>query len=802
MVGQTYHIIGAGISGLVAAYELAKKGKHVRIYEKIGLVGGLARTEVINGVSFDCGPHLFHTNNEDIKDYWLNIIKDKVNEPDLYGANLIDGKVYEYPISFESLEKQFSQDEIKTIKEQIGQTNKEDLAESKNYADFVKNLAGDFLTKLFFTKYPQKLWGIPTTELSAKFAPRRVEIRKKQRAFHSGEGKWAGVLKGGCGTLANAFEERLNDLGVYVEFYKQLESVELSEMDSRNNTNSLSALIFSDEEKIILGENDIVISTIPITKMTELLNAETNLWYRNLKIPCVLVDKKIELPGSYDWLYVDDSEIIFHRITLQNSFSEEGIPDGHTLLSLEIACSDGDKIDSSSDDELINLSIEGLIELGIIKRGDVVATHLIDAKNVYPAIFVGYEEELNKSKTITDNISNLYMHGALAEFEYSDLQVLTAKSIDLVDLLCKKSLGDSNALLKSKRVKPSRVVEIDGKKIGNGCETFIIAEIGLNHNGDVKLAKKMIDQAHRSGASAAKLQTYKKGRISPKVRTSRYYEDLVDTQVSLSEMLDNVSFSYDETRELFEYGKDKGITIFSTPFDLDSLEQLESLDCPAYKISSMDIVNLPLIKAVAATQKPVIISTGMSDISDIQAATDSVLSTGNNMLILLHCVSSYPCPPSSANLRMINKLEDTFETVVGYSDHTTGVDIALASIAIGANVIEKHFTVDRKMDGPDQNFSILEDELSVLTSSARRIEGALEESGYGVLPAELTTAQNLRRSIFFNDDLPAGHLLKESDLEIKSPGTGLHPKFLEIALNQKLKKNVSKDHPLEWDDII
>ena len=519
-------------------------------------------------------------------------------------------------------------------------------------------------------------------------------------------------------------------------------------------------------------------------------------------IGAVLVNKKVELPGSYDWLYVDDSEIIFHRITVQNSFSEEGIPDGHTILSLEIACSDGDKIDASSDDELINRSIEGLIELGIIKIDDVVTTHLIDAKNVYPAIFVGYEEELNKSKTITDNISNLYMHGALAEFEYSDLQVLTAKSIDLVDLLCKKSLGDSNALLKSKRVKPSIVVEIDGKKIGKGFETFIIAEIGLNHNGDVKLAKKMIDQAHRSGASAAKLQTYKKGRISPKVRTSRYYEDLVDTQVSLSEMLDNVSFSYDETRELFEYGRDKGITIFSTPFDLDSLEQLESLDCPAYKISSMDIVNLPLIKAVAAKQKPVIISTGMSDISDIQAATDSVLSTGNKMLILLHCVSSYPCPPSSANLRMINKLEDTFETVVGYSDHTTGVDIALASIAIGANVIEKHFTVDRKMDGPDQNFSILEDELSLLTSSARRIEGALEESGYGVLPAELTTAQNLRRSIFFNADLPAGHLLKESDLEIKSPGTGLHPKFLEIALNQKLKKNVSKDHPLEWDDII
>jgi len=151
---------------------------------------------------------------------------------------------------------------------------------------------------------------------------------------------------------------------------------------------------------------------------------------------------------------------------------------------------------------------------------------------------------------------------------------------------------------------------------------------------------------------------------------------------------------------------------------------------------------------------------------------------------------------------MIQRLRDTFESIVGYSDHTTGIDISLAAITLGANVIEKHFTIDRKMDGPDQNFSILEDELSILTSSARRIEGALNESGYGVLPSELSTAQNLRRSIFFSTDLKSGHVITQADLEIKSPGTGLHPKFLEIALNQKLKRDVKQDHPLEWEDII
>ena len=802
MVDSTYHVIGSGISGLVAAYELAKKGKNVRVYEKLDLVGGIARTEVINGVSYDCGPHLFHTNNPEIKDYWLTLIKDEVTEPNLFGANLIKGQVYEYPISFESLEKQFTKEEIKTIKKEIASTNKEDLAESKNYADFVKNLAGKFLTQLFFTKYPEKLWGIPTSQLSAKFAPRRVEIRDKQRAFHSGEGKWAAVLKGGCGALANAIESRLNSLGVYIEFNKELDLIEMSDNDSKNNTQNISALHFMDNETINLSANDVVISTIPITKMSELLKAENKLWYRNLKIPCILVDKKVELPGAYDWLYIDDPEIIFHRITLQNSFSEQGIPANHSILSLEIACSDGDHIDLTENSELLKKCIDDLQTLKIIDKKDVIDTHLIDAKNVYPAIFVGYEEELSKAKTVTDNINNLYIHGALAEYEYSDLQVLTAKSIDLIDILCKQSIGGSNTLIKNKYVRPSKVVELDQQKIGENQPTYIIAEIGLNHNGDLKLAKKMIDQAHRSGASAAKLQTYKKGRISPKVRTSRYYEDLVDTQESLSEMLDNVSFTHEETQELFEYGRDIGITIFSTPFDLESLALLESISCPAYKISSMDIVNIPLIKAVADTGKPIIISTGMSDISDIQAATDAVLSSSNSQLILLHCISSYPCPPSSANIKMIQRLANTFETIVGYSDHTTGVDISMAAIALGAKVIEKHFTIDRKMDGPDQNFSILEDELSLLTSSARRIEGALKDNGYGVLPSELATAQNLRRSLFFSADFPIGHILTEADIEIKSPGIGLHPKFLEIALNQKLKREVKQDHPLEWEDII
>tara|TARA_B100000427_G_scaffold320202_1_gene319294 strand:- start:1200 stop:3611 length:2412 start_codon:yes stop_codon:yes gene_type:complete len=802
MVDRNYHVIGAGISGLVTAYELAKKGKNVRIYERLDLVGGLARTEKVNEVSFDCGPHLFHTNNQEIKDYWLTLIKNKVSEPNLFGANLMNGKVYEYPISHESLEEQFSEAEVKIIKKELSETNSSDIAESKNYAEFVKNLCGDFLSNLFFKRYPEKLWGISTSELSAKFAPRRVEIRNRRRAFHSGDGKWAGVLNEGCGTLAKSIEDRLNTLGVYVEFGCELTDLKISESESKNNSQRIEELIFNGNSIVKVKQKDVVISTIPITKKLSILGEESNLWYRNLKIPCVLVSKKLRLPGDYDWLYVDDPKILFHRVTMQDSFSEQGIPKNHSILSLEVACSDGDRIDLMTDSEIIDRCTADLELLGILKEKDIVSTHLIDAKNVYPAIFVGYEEELNRAKTFTDRINNLYMHGALAEYEYSDLQVLTAKSIDLVDLLCKETVGSSNSLIKSDLVRPDKVVSINGSKIGEGHPSYIIAEIGLNHNGDIELAKQMISQAHRAGASAAKLQTYKKGRISPKVRTSRYYEDLVDTQDSLSDILDKVSFSKEATKELFSYGKKIGITIFSTPFDLESLELLESLKCPAYKISSMDIVNHPLIKSVAETGKPVIISTGMSDISDIQAATDQVLACGNSQLILLHCVSSYPCPPSSANIKTINRLSNTFETIVGYSDHTTGIDIALASVALGAKVIEKHFTVDRKMDGPDQNFSILENELSLLTSSAKRIEASLMDNGYGVLPSELLTAQNLRRSLFYKNNLRKNHVLTYQDIEIKSPGIGLHPKFLDVVIGRKVSKKVEKDFPLEWEDIL
>ena len=216
----------------------------------------------------------------------------------------------------------------------------------------------------------------------------------------------------------------------------------------------------------------------------------------------------------------------------------------------------------------------------------------------------------------------------------------------------------------------------------------------------------------------------------------------------------------------------------------------------------MDIVNIPLINEVALTGKPMIISTGMSDLSDIELALETVLKTKNNKVALLHCVSSYPCPAASANLNMIKKINTTFGCITGYSDHTTGIDVALGAVSLGASIIEKHFTLDRNMDGPDHNFSLLKDELTNLARSSKRIKEATYDHGFGILPAEINAAQNLRRSIFYKKSLSKNHIIIAEDLEVKSPGIGIHPKFLDMIIGKSTKEDVSEDLPVEWDDII
>ena len=789
-------MIGAGISGLTVAYELARRGAQVRIFEKSTNVGGLARTEIVDGVHFDSGPHLFHSNNTKIIEYWKDLLGNAISTPSLFGANYIEGKVYEYPLSKDSIESQFSKEEVDEIYKDLNSRDLSQLTSAASYAEYVRILAGRFLSEKFFKKYPEKLWGISTNDLSAKFAPRRVEIRESSRAFHSGEGKWAAVLKGGCGTLARAIEQRLNNLGIYVEYSSRFTNFEINDQSSK----TIHAINFNSGKVDV--SNGIVISTVPITKIAESFNIKTSLWYRSLKIICILVDNEIQFPNNYDWLYFDSEDTIFHRVTLQNSFSIDGIPKNHTILSCEIAYSENDSMANEADNLLIARCISDLKKTHILRDDSkVIKSHLIDAGFVYPGIDIGYEAELNKVSAKIDTIDNLYRHGALAEFEYADLQILTAKSIDLAETLLDKDLINLG-LVKKMHTKPSKEIYINGRLVGNKFPPFIIAEAGLNHNGSLDIAMKLIHEAKNAGVDAIKFQTYKQGRISKKARTSGYYEDLIDTQESLSDYLDKIILPKEKLAKLFDYAKEIGITLFSTPFDLDSLNLLESLACPLYKISSMDIVNLPLIREVAKTKKPIIISTGMSNLADIEEACNQVLNENNPNLILLHCVSSYPCPSNIANLKKISNLSSVFKTVTGYSDHTTGLDIAIAACSLGAAVLEKHFTLDRKLDGPDHNFSLIPNELNQLVVSAKRVFEATQDLGFGIDNSEINTALNLRRSIFYDKNIKKGHKIQLSDLTIKSPGIGLHPRYLDQIIGSSINCDVIADTPVIFSHFL
>ncbi len=787
---KKFIIIGAGISGLTLALELKKKNQEVIIFEKLKFPGGLTRTEKVKGINYDCGPHLYHTNNSDIKNYWFKLFKKNVRSPKLFGANFKNGKFYEYPISKESLSKQFPKNERLKIIKELENRNLDMVKSAKNYEEFVNIIAGKTLAKIFFTKYPTKLWGISPNKLSAKFAPRRVEIRDDSRPFHSGQNKWAGVLNNGCGTLSKSIENELKKLGTNVNYETELKGI-------KQNGTEIKELIFN-KEKIKINPYDTVISTLPITNLSKLLKIKSNLWNRSLKIAC-FVTKKTILHKKYSFLYFDDQNIFFHRVSLLDDFAVNNSPKGKSILSCEVSYKEGDKIDKLSDQKILARCKQDLINLNIIKKGQKIYNlHLLHAGPVYPVVQNGYEKKLSKVKSEIEKFNNLYTHGSLAEFEYADTQILTAKSIDLAKILLDK---EQESFSKSIKTKPSEEIKIENFRIGKNNPAYIIAEAGLNHNGDLDNVYKLIDLAKKAGAQAIKLQTYKKGRISKKVRTSRYYEDLIDSQDSLSNFIDEIRFSKVDLMKIFKYAKNKKITLFSTPFDFESLNQLESLGCPAYKISSMDLVNIPLIEETSKLNKPIILSTGMSELADIEKAINTVLNCGNSKLIVLHCVSSYPCNAKNANLPKILDLKRTFKIIPGYSDHTLGIDIAISSIAMGAKVIEKHFTLDKNMDGPDHNFSLNYEELKQLIESIRNTEDAMQNIGFGIQNCELNTAQNLRRSIFFRKKIKKGEKIKIDHIEIKSPGIGINPKYFDKILDKKVNKTILEDFPLTWEDI-
>lgn len=339
------------------------------------------------------------------------------------------------------------------------------------------------------------------------------------------------------------------------------------------------------------------------------------------------------------------------------------------------------------------------------------------------------------------------------------------------------------------------------RRIAIDAPPYIIAELSANHNGKLETAMKIIEQAKKAGADAVKLQTYTADTITldSDAEDFQIHGGLWDGK-TLYQLYQEAHMPWEWHRPLFEYARKLGITLFSSPFDNTAVNLLEDLNTPAYKIASFEAVDLPLIRYVASTGKPMIISTGMADADEIQEAIDAAREGGCKELAILHCVSGYPAPAEDYNLRTIPNMIERFGLVTGLSDHTLDNTTAIASVAMGASIIEKHFTLDRNGGGPDDSFSLEPPELAALCRDSKTAWAALGKVDYGRKSSEQGNVK-FRRSLYFVKALKAGDVITADAIRSVRPGFGMAPKHMENVIGKRATVNISPKSPVKQNTI-
>jgi len=338
-------------------------------------------------------------------------------------------------------------------------------------------------------------------------------------------------------------------------------------------------------------------------------------------------------------------------------------------------------------------------------------------------------------------------------------------------------------------------------------KVLIIAEAGVNHNGDINLAKQLIDAAADAGADYVKFQTFKAEKlVSKQAQKADYQQQNMQDSSNSSQfdMLKKLELSEEDHHTLMAYCKQKNIRFLSTAFDEESIDLLEKLGIDLYKIPSGEITNLPYLQKIASLKKPVIISTGMSTLEEVKDAVQALTQGGTDLknIVVLHCNTEYPTPFSDVNLNAMFGIHRELHTPVGYSDHTPGIEVPIAAVALGAIVIEKHFTLDKNMDGPDHKASLEPYELKAMVTSIRNIELALGSGLKAPSPSELKNKAIARKSIHLKNALKAGHTLSIADLEMKRPGDGISPMKMNEVIGKQLKSDLPAEHKLSDNDLV
>ena len=348
------------------------------------------------------------------------------------------------------------------------------------------------------------------------------------------------------------------------------------------------------------------------------------------------------------------------------------------------------------------------------------------------------------------------------------------------------------------------MITIGHKRVSSNTPPLMIAEMSGNHNHSLDRAFAIVDAAADAGAHALKLQTYTADTMTLDIDTGEFFiedEHSLWKGESLHKLYQKAMTPWEWHEPIFRRCREKGLIPFSTPFDAGAVDFLESLDVPCYKIASFENTDQPLLQKVAQTGKPVLMSTGMATVAELDESVRTLRENGCNDIVLLKCTSNYPATPENTNLRTIPHLRDLFQCEVGLSDHTMGIGAAVAAVALGATVVEKHFTLNRADGGVDAAFSMEPAEMKMLVEETRRAWLALGKIHYGISESEKKSLV-FRRSLYVCEDIQAGETFTEKNVRAIRPGLGLPPKFLDVVLGKIARKEIKRGHPLDWNDLL
>jgi N-acetylneuraminate synthase len=425
---------------------------------------------------------------------------------------------------------------------------------------------------------------------------------------------------------------------------------------------------------------------------------------------------------------------------------------------------------------------------------------------------------INKSKeTLRQNINQYHVDGTVYAYKKDTLKELNILPWDEEDnaviKIDSEEFLDIDELIDFEiaefLINKSKTIKINNKIIGNNESCFIIAEAGVNHNKDLETAKKLADAAKWAGADAVKFQTFKsENLVTKQAFQADYQKNNIGKKESQFDMLKRLELPYEDFKELKKYCDEKNIIFMSTPHTPDAADFLEDL-VPAYKIPSGDLINLPFLEKIAKKQKPIIFGTGMGTLDEVKEAITTIKSQGNNQIIALHCTTNYPCPLEEVNLRAMQTMQKELDCLVGYSDHTLGIEVSQMAKKLGAVVIEKHFTLDKNMPGPDHKASLEPYELKQMVRALKTQEYEKTELNKIVLgspkkepnPSEIRIAKVARKSIVSNKYISQGKKIEKEDLIIKRPGTGILPKKINEIIGKTAKQNIKKDELIKLEDI-